>query len=399
MPTQEEKDRAEFEALLAESERGTASRSSPAKARLPEAGETVRGRILDLTADAVFVDLGGKTEGILDRIEILDAEGRPTVEVGEELTAIVAGIDPESGAVRLRRRIARGPEVAREIRQAFELGLPVEGRIQSVVKGGLEVDVAGLRAFCPASQVDTRYVADLAEFVGRRETFRITRLEEKGRTVHLVLSRRVLLEAEAKERAEAARAKLAPGTVVHGTVRSLTGYGAFVDLGGVEGMLHVSEIGHARLAHPQEILAVGQSIEVQVLKIEPGEKGDRISLSMKALAADPWKDAARRFPEGLVVPGRVRRLETFGAFVEIAPGLEGLLHVSELGAERRVLHPREVLALGADVRVRVLGVDAARRRISLGIARDEDPRDEPSQEPVGPAAFGLLADKLRNFKR
>src|SRR5262249_4875536 len=178
-------------------------------------------------------------------------------------------------------------------------------------------------------------------------------------------------------------AKLHPGAIVRGKVTSLTDYGAFIDLGGLEGMLHVSEIGYARTAHPKDVLAVGQELDVQVIKIEPakgGKQGERISLSRKALEADPWKDAAARFPEGTRVKGRVMRLETFGAFIEVAPGLEGLAHISELGAGRRINHSREVLELGQDVEVTVLGVDTAKRRISLSLQTGEG-----REAPRGPA--------------
>ncbi|MCB1007666.1 MAG: S1 RNA-binding domain-containing protein [Acidobacteria bacterium] len=401
MKTREEAEREQFAALLDQYAPG-ADRAGQTQ---PGIGDTVSGRILEIGADAVFVDLGGKAEGVIERIELTDSEGELTVAVGDTVEAQVAGQDPETGAIRLRKRIGHGTEVAAAVREAHALGLPVEGRVSKVVKGGLEVEVGALRAFCPASQADLRYVENLEELVGRRLEFRITRLEEGRGRPNLVLSRRVLLEEEAKAREAEAREKVKVGSVLPGTVTSLAPYGAFVDLGGVEGMLHVSEIAHARIAHPEEVLAVGQQLEVQVLRIEPGKDGrDRIALSRKSLEASPWQGAAARFPAGTEVPGRVMRLESFGAFVEIAPGLEGLLHVSELGRDRRIQHAREAVQLGQDLRVRVKSVEPERRRISLILAPSaaEAPAEEIERYRAGEASagggFGALGDFLRKAK-
>ncbi len=260
-----------------------------------------------------------------------------------------------------------------EIRQAHEAGLPIEGLVTGLNKGGAEVQVYGMRAFCPLSQLDLRYVENPQQFVGQKLMFKVNRLEEGnrgGRGPNIVLSRRQLLEEEQQTRAAETREKLQVGAVLTGRVTSLTTYGAFIDLGGIEGMLHVSEIGHSRTTHPQDVFTVGQEVEVQVIKIEQGKdekRPERISLSRRALESDPWQDAASRFPEGTEATGRVMRLETFGAFVELAPGLEGLVHISEMGAGRRLNHSREAAEQGQDVQVRVLGVDTGRRRISLSM--------------------------------
>ncbi len=396
MKSREEAERDEFAALLeqyAPAGKGVANAG-------PELGATVSGKVIEISDDAVFVDLGGKAEGVIDRLELTDDEGRLTIAVGETLEAQVAGTEPETGAVRLRKRFGRGPEVADSVREAYALGVPIEGRVAAAVKGGPEIDVAGLRAFCPASQADLRYVENLGEMVGRRLSFRITKLEEGRGRPNLVLSRRAVLEEEARARAAVARERLKPGAVVTGRVSSLAAYGAFVDLGGVEGMLHVSEISHARVSHPQDLLAVGQEIEVQVLKIEPGKEGrDRIALSRKALEASPWQGVEGRFPVGSEVAGRVKRLETFGAFVEIAPGLEGLIHVSELGRDRRIAHPREAVSLGQDLSVRVLAVDAAKRRISLALGGGGEEPAETPQAPAPAKGFGALGALRSNRPR
>lgn len=401
----------DFAAILArfESEQAAAPTAGGAAAgAAPKVGDKIKGAIVSLGEDTAFVDLGAKSEGMIDLEELRDEEGNLTVEVGAEIEAVVAGRDRDSGSLLLRVRPGRsgtGDEAAwAELRQAFEARIPVEGRVTGVNKGGVDVEVSGVRAFCPVSQLDLGYVEDSAEFVGRRLTFRITRFTEgRGRRPDVVLSRRELLAEEAAERAAEALARLKVGTVVKGTVTSLTGYGAFVDLGGIEGLLHVSQISHSRVADPAEVLAEGQALEVEVLKIEPAKEAgghDRISLSLRSLEPDPWARAADRFPEGMVVAGKVVRLEPFGAFVEIAPGLDGLVHVSELVADRRVDHPRQVVEVGQEVPVRVLAVDVAKRRISLSMSNlgEGAGAGEAGAETVaaaasdGSASLGTLGD-------
>lgn len=398
---------ADFGEILAAFERQQES-----VARRPDVapGDKVSGRIVGFGDDAAFVDLGLKSEGVVPLAELTDPddpEGGPTVAVGDAIEALVSAIDDDSGQIRLRVRPGHGSAAPAELAQAHAHGIPVEGTVQAVVKGGVEVTVSGLRAFCPISQLDARYVEDAAAFVGQRLTFRINRFEEgRGRAPNIVLSRRALLEEEARQRAAEARALLEVGKVVRGTVTSLTSYGAFVDLGGIEGLLHVSEIGHGRVEHPQDVLAVGQQLEVEVTRIEP-PKGDktqeRISLSRRALLADPWEQEVGRFTPGTRHPGKVVRLETFGAFVELAPGVEGLLHVSELGGEQRLRHPREAVQPGDQLELTVTAVDRERRRISLslappdaGAAGETEWRDEL---PEGRAGLGTLADAFSRVRK
>jgi small subunit ribosomal protein S1 len=377
-------DNNDFGTILAEFEQDRPAVAEGAQA--PKVGDKVSGKVLSIGPEAAFVDLGGKAEGMIDLAQVKDAEGQVTVNVGDKLEATVTGVDTETGSLVLKKRVGRGAEARSEIEQAHANGIPVEGLVSAVVKGGVEVQVSGLRGFCPVSQLDLRYVEDPERFVGQRLTFRVTKYEEggKGRRPNIILSRRALLEEEQKAKATETREKLHPGAVVRGKVTSLTDYGAFLDLGGLEGMLHVSEIGYARTAHPKDVLTVGQELDVQILKIEPaksGKQGERISLSRKAMEADPWKEAATRFPPGTKVRARVMRLETFGAFIEVAPGLEGLAHISELGAGRRINHSREVLELGQDVEVTVLGVDTDKRRISLSLQGERDESMQQQREP------------------
>ncbi|HKI00920.1 MAG TPA: S1 RNA-binding domain-containing protein [Thermoanaerobaculia bacterium] len=362
----------DFGQILAEFEQ-----EAPAKRNDPAVGQKVSGSILSIGEEWVFVDLGAKSEGRIAAAELKDAEGNLTVKEGDTLEATVTGTDPETGALLLKRKAGgkgkRSQEVVPEIRRAAESGLPVEGLVTGLNKGGAEVQLYGMRAFCPLSQLDLRYVEDPQRFVGQKLMFKVNRLEEGnrgGRGPNIVLSRRQLLEEEQQSRASETREKLQIGAVLTGHVTSLTTYGAFIDLGGIEGMLHVSEIGHSRTAHPQDVFTVGQEVEVQVIKIEKGKdekRPERISLSRRALESDPWNDAASRFPEGTETTGRVARTESFGAFIELTPGLEGLVHISEMGAGRRLNHAKEAVQPGQEVQVRVLAVDTARRRISLSI--------------------------------
>jgi small subunit ribosomal protein S1 len=367
----------------------------------PQAGDKVTGRIVGFGEAGAFVDLGGKSEGVIPLAEVTDADGERTVRIGDAVEALVVGTGDDGIVLRVRGG-GRGQAAPAELAQAHQHGLPVEGTVTAVIKGGVEVTVSGVRAFCPISQLDDRYVADAAGFVGQRLSFRITRLEEgRGKGINLVLSRRSLLEEEKAVRAAEARATLAPGKVVRGTVTSLASYGAFVDLGGIEGLLHVSQLGHARVEHPQEVLAVGQEVEVQVLDIKTDAKGEeRISLSRRALLRDPWLDEVSRLQPGTRRRGRVARLETFGAFVELAPGVDGLLHVSELGGGKPIRHPREAVKVGEMLDVAVKAIEPDRRRISLTLAAAADAAEaDLSAAPPEPPGFGAMGDFFAKAKK
>jgi len=379
----------DFASMLAEMEGGKP------KTKRARAGDMVKGKIISIGQTSVFVDVGGKAEGVLDRSQVSDPEGKLLVKVGDTIEARVAG--DEGGVLSLRVKLGRGPEARAELQQAAELGIPVEGVVSEVVKGGVSVDVAGVRGFCPASQIDARFVDDLSTYVGQRLSFRITRYEPRN----LVLSRRALVEEEKQKLASETRKKLEPGAVLRGKVVSFKPFGAFVDIGGIEGMLHISELGHQRVERPEDVLRVGQELDVAVLKIEPGEKGERISLSLKALADDPWRDATASLAEGQRVKGTITRLQPFGAFVEIAPGVEGLVHISELGANRRINHPKEVVAIGQEVEAVVLAVDHEKRRLGLSMAASKDAAtadDVAAAKPHAPQKLGTFGDLLQKKK-
>mgnify|MGYP001809682482 CR=1 FL=1 len=382
----------------------------------PAIGDKVRGTLVAIGEEYAFVDLGAKSEGRLDLSVIRDAEGQLTHAVGDTIETLVTGKDQESGVLLLGSQQGHRYHGLDEVENAYRQGLPVQGQVSAAVKGGVEVQVAGLRAFCPASQIDLRFIEDLTEFVGQRLDFRITKLEG-GRRPNLVVSRRALLEEQQRIQADQTRAQLKEGAVLTGTVSSLKDYGAFVDLGGLEGMIHISQLAFGHVKHPKEVLQVGQQVEVSVLRIEPAtdpKKREKIALSIRALSRDPWLDAIESFPVGSRVTGRVSRLQPFGAFVELAPGVDGLVHISELAAGRRINHPSEVVTPGEEVEATVLGVDLERRRISLSLGEKLVPTEggapraaaQPSgrpkpAEPAAPAigSFGQLLKESMNKGR
>lgn len=378
----------------------------------PAIGDKVEGSLVAIGEEYAFVDLGAKSEGRLDIEALKDAEGQLKYGVGERIETLVTGRDAESGMLLLGSQHGHRYHGLQEVEAAYRQGLPVQGQVTGAVKGGIEVQIAGLRAFCPASQVDLRFVSDLSELAGQRLDFRITKLEG-GRRPNLVVSRRALLEEQQRILAEQTRALLKEGAVFSGTVTSLKDYGAFVDIGGLEGMVHISELAFGHVKHPQEVLQVGQRVDVSVLRIEPASgprQRDKIALSIRALGRDPWEDVAARFPVASRVSGKVSRTQPFGAFVELAPGVEGLVHISELGAERRVNHPNEVVNPGDRVEATVLAVDLERRRISLSLASEaQGASDHRSDAPDKAArlepektlgSFGeLLKESLEKGRR
>jgi small subunit ribosomal protein S1 len=366
-PENEKPDASEdFAALFAESE---AAATSQKKVRV---GDVVRGRVVAVGHDTAFVAVGAKAEAVIALEEFRDAEsGELHLAIGDQLDATVTDDGSRSGSIVLKRTLGRGGRLPGELEQAHAAGLPVEGVVTGQNKGGFDVQIAGQRAFCPSSQMDIRR-SEPTQWVGQRLRFRVTKIEGGGRNI--VVSRRDILEEEGAAQAAETWQRLAVGAVVTGTVTSLRDFGAFVDIGGVEGMIHVSELGHGRPGHPSEVLQVGQAVEAQVVKVEPpmepGGRG-RIGLSLRALAPDPWTTAAERFPVGTSVRGTVRRLEAFGAFVQIAPGVDGLVHVSRMALDRRVGHPKQVVQIGDEIDVTIVAVESDKKRIGLSMVETE----------------------------
>jgi len=357
----------DFAALFAASEAGASRRPQIV------VGDLVRGRVMAIGQAAAFVAIGGKGEATIDLAEFRDrSSGELTLAVGDLLEATVVDDGGQSGVVVLKRTVGRGGHVPAGLEQAQAHGIPVEGLVTGENKGGFEVQIGPVRAFCPGSQIDRRRPGEripATQYIGQRFQFRVSKIESGGRNV--VVSRRELLDEEAAAQAARTWEILQVGAVVQGRVSHLRDFGAFVDLGGVEGLIHISELGYGRVDHPSQVLQVGQVIDAQVLKIEGAEATRRrVALSLKALATDPWMTAQERFAVGTTVPGQVRRVEPFGAFVEIAPGLDGLVHVSKLALDRRVSHARQVVNVGQEVNVTVLDVDIEKRRISLSMVED-----------------------------
>lgn len=381
--------------------------SATQRRKLPQVGDVVRGRVVSIGSDSAFVELGSKAEATIELAQMRDPEGKLRVAVGDAIEARVAELRGDT--VVLRITMGKGPEAKAELVQAYQHGIPVDGLVTAVIKGGVEVQVAGVRGFCPISQIADKFVEDATAFVGQKLMFRITRYEFDRKQANLVLSRRALLEEENQARAAETRASLREGAVMTGKVTTLKPFGAFVNLGGLEGMIHVSELGFTRVENPSEVLHEGQEVQVQVLRIEKTndpKRPERIALSLKSLAQDPWDEALTRFTEGVQVRGKIVRLQQFGAFVELLPGVEGLVHISQLGAGRHIQHPREVVRVGDEIDVTVLGVDREKRRISLAmpgaVSENEATSADVAEHTVktaAPTKFGTFADLLNKKKR
>ncbi len=328
-----------------------------------EVGDVVKGRVVQIAAENVFVDVGGKGEAWIDRAELTDEDGRLRVAVGDEVEATVVSTRHE---VRLSYRLQRGAHAREALAMAASSGMPVEGRVAAVIKGGYEVTVGGLRAFCPFSQMDLRRVETAEDYVGRVLECRVTQFGENGRNI--VLSRRQLLEAHAAKAAEETRKKITPGAVLPGMIAALADFGAFVDLGGVQGLVPMSEISHSRLGRPADRLRVGEPVTVKVLRVDD-EKG-KITLSLKALEGDPWIAVPGQLRERQVVQGRMLRFTEFGVFIELLPGVDGLLHISEIPRSRQKAM-REAAAGGAEIAVMVVSIDGEKHRIGLALAPED----------------------------
>ena len=358
--------------------------------RALEVGQVVKGRVIQIAAESVFVDVGGKGEAWIDRAELTDENGNLRVAIGDEVEAAVVSTRDE---IRLSYKLQRGAQARQALAAASETGIPVEGKVAAVIKGGYEVTVGGLRSFCPFSQMEMRRVATPEDYIGKVLEFRVTKFGENGRNI--VLSRRQLLEEKAAEAAEVTRQKVIPGAVLPGTVASLADFGAFVDLGGIQGLVPMSEISHARVARAGDRLQVGEAVTVKVLRVDQ-EKG-RISLSLKALEGDPWEGVSGRLRERQIVRGRLVRATEFGIFVELLPGIDGLLHVSEIPRSRQGAM-REAVAANAEVDVIVLTIDTAKRRMGLALAPENSAAGDQfeSSVAVGAVMIGTV-ERVENF--
>jgi small subunit ribosomal protein S1 len=336
-------------------------------------GEVVHGTVVRVDKDEVLVDIGYKSEGVIPVAELTirrSVNPADEVAVGEEIDALVLTKEDAEGRLILSKKRARFELAWKRIEAAAESGEPVIGKVIEVVKGGLILDL-GVRGFLPASLVDIRRVQDLDEFLGKELRCKVIELNRSRNNV--VLSRRAVLEDERKEMRQAILDRLSPGDVIEGQISNIVDFGAFVDLDGMDGLIHISELSWSHVNHPSEVLDIGQTVKVKVLDIDRDRQ--RISLGLKQTQTDPWQQVVDSYGEDDVVEGRVAKVVTFGAFVEILPGVEGLVHISELAAHH-VENPREVVSQGDAVNVRILEIDGERRRLSLSLKRVEE-GDQP----------------------
>ncbi len=332
----------------------------------PRPGDVLTGRVLLITRDYVIVDINYKCEGQVPLAEFIDPDGNVAVNEGDEIDVYFDGTETENGTVMLSRAKAEKFKIWRELERAFQTDMPVEGVVLGKVKGGLKVDI-GVPAFLPGSHVDIRPVRNLDRYIGQRGRFQILKFNRARANV--VVSRRSVLERERASLKEQTLRVLEEGVILEGTVKNITDYGAFIDLGGIDGLLHITDMSWGRLQHPSEVLKVGDKVKVVVLKYDP--ERERVSLGMKQIMTDPWTEAAANYPVGRRVQGKVVSVTDYGAFIELEKGVEGLIHVSEMSWTKRTVHPSKVVNVGDLVEVQVLGVDEANRRISLGLKQTE----------------------------
>jgi len=348
---------AEFEALLNES----------LEIDTPQEGTVVKGRVIAIEAGQAIVDVGYKMEGRVDLKEFANPGETPEVAIGDEVEVYLERVENSRGEAVVSREKARREAAWDRLEKAFEKEQRVEGAIFGRVKGGFTVDLGGAVAFLPGSQVDVRPVRDAGPLMGLKQPFQILKMDR--RRGNIVVSRRAILEeSRAEQRAEVI-GKLAEGQVLDGVVKNITEYGAFVDLGGVDGLLHVTDMAWRRINHPSEVLSIGQNLKVQVIKIN--KETHRISLGIKQLQADPWDAVEQNFPLGSVHKGRVTNITDYGAFVELEPGVEGLVHVSEMSWTKKNVHPGKIVSTSQEVEVMVLEIDSAKRRVSLGLKQTQ----------------------------
>lgn len=377
---------AEFSALLEESLTATGSRLEP--------GQKITATVLQIGAEWLFLDVGQKGEGVLDVRELVDNEGNLSVAVGDRLEAYF--LSRAGGELRFTTRIGGGSSGTAQLEEAWRSGIPVDGRIEKEVKGGYEVKLPGdVRAFCPYSQLGLRRQETAEELIGGSRSFKISQFSEQGRNI--VVSHREILEEERRRQREQLRRTLEVGQVVSGVVTNVREFGAFVDIGGLEGLLPISEISYGRVEDIHAVLQVGQQLEVALKSCD--WEANKFSFSLRDTQADPWNKVGSLYREGMVCSGRVSRLANFGAFVTLEEGIDGLVHISKLGAGRHLKHAQEALKVGEELLVRIDKIDREQQRISLIPAGDEAAAEAGptsySEQPSG-GGMGSLGDLLKS---
>ena len=348
-------------------------------------GSIVMGTVIDIEEDWIIVHAGLKSEGVIPKSQFLDEEGNCDLNIGDQVKVAMEIVDDGFGETRLSREKARRAESWSALEDANETGEIITGVINGKVKGGFTVEVADIRAFLPGSLIDLRPLRDTAHLEGKPLEFKVIKLDQKRNNV--VVSRRAVLEQENSHERDALLASIEEGQNVKGIVKNLTDYGAFVDLGGVDGLLHITDMAWKRIRHPSEMVNVGDEVDVRVLKFD--KEKNRVSLGMKQLGDDPWSDIVSRYPEGAKVQATITNLTEYGCFAEIESGVEGLVHVSEMDWTNKNVHPSKVVSVGDETEVMILEIDQDRRRISLGIKQC---RPNPWE------AFGAVHEKTERIK-
>ena len=353
-------------------------------------GEVIRGRIVQVSDDFVMVDIGYKSEGQISIHEFKDEQGQLQADIGDEIDVLLEFHDDDDGTIHLSKEKAAKIKVWDDISRIYSEDGTIEGKIIAKVKGGLAVDI-GVQAFLPGSQVDLRPVRNLESLIGHNFPFKVLKYNKKRRNV--VLSRRALLEKEREQMKSHTLATLEDSKVVEGIVKNITDYGVFVDLGGIDGLLHITDMSWGRVGHPSEMFQIGDKINVKVLSFD--RDNERVSLGLKQLVDDPWTRAEARYPVGTKVRGKVVSLTDYGAFVEIEEGVEGLIHVSEMSWTKKIRHPSKILSVGDEVEAVVLSINPESKRISLGMKQlESNPWDIIAQKyPVGTT----IAGKIKNI--
>lgn len=333
-------------------------------------GQKIEATIVKITAEWIFLDLGGKSEGYLDRKELADDEGNLSVKEGDVISAYF--LSSKANEKLFTTRIGVGNSARNHLEEIWRNGIPIEGTVEKEIKGGFEIKLPGdMRGFCPFSQMGLQRIDKGQDYIGRRMSFRITEFGEKGRNI--ILSSRVLMEEQRKKDEESLKSSLQEGMKITGKIVSVRDFGAFLDIGGLQGLLPISEIGWDRVEDIQERLQIGQELEVIIMKLDWAN--NRISLSLKQTLADPWEDVSLKYLEGTVHSGKIVRLTTFGAFVNLGPGIDGLIHISKLGNGRRIAHPRDAVQVGQTLEFKIDAVDREKKRISLSLHQEESPKD------------------------
>jgi len=366
-------------------------------------GQKIEATVVDVSQDSVFLDVGEKSEGFLDRKELEDETGAVTVKAGDRLEVYFLSADRNE--MLFTTKIGGGATSRAHLEEAYRSSIPLEGLVKKEIKGGFEITVAGnVRTFCPYSQMDLKRIADPADYIDQHLLFKITKFSEGGRNI--VLSRRIILEEEREQKRVELKKHLQEGMTVKGKITSIKDFGAFVDADGIEGLIPISEIGWSRTENISDVLTEGQDVEVVILKLD--WDNERFSFSLKQSLPDPWQDIAKQFPVGSFHTGKVIRLAKFGAFVNLAAGIDGLIHISKLGGGKRINHPKEIVEEGQTVDVKIEDISQEQKRISLALAGDmtEDETAETTEEeakaymkkhdkPDAGDSFGTLGEMLK----